>query len=162
MTSVISGIKKSRLLPVMALLSSLLLLTGEFFNCCRINEAFAEGISQALHGLGFGSHEQVASVSEEVEHHPHCHGHHEKQHSKKISLNEKNQTVLAQEGMCISENSITKKAMVANEAWFVPVIAITLIFDKEITQALPFHTEKFIPQNRSSPPLYLTTLHLLV
>lgn len=153
----ITSLRKTRLLPILGILCSILLLTGETLSCCRINES----ISDYLHAFLTGSTQSKPAQSDESDHHPNCHGH--EGNTVAIPNGEGGSGAhYAMAGTCISEYSLKAKPMLAGDfafdAEFIAGPALPLTFGT----VMPFVPERPRPQNRSSPPLYLTTLRLLV
>src|SRR5882672_8278625 len=71
----LTSFKQHPLIPAIAMLASVFLITGQTFNCCRINETIAGKIRAAWSHLS-SSHSVNTSIHEEEEaDHPHCHGH---------------------------------------------------------------------------------------
>ncbi|MEO6097407.1 MAG: hypothetical protein ABIW76_17860 [Fibrobacteria bacterium] len=158
------------LLPAIALITAALLLTGEWFSCCRINEAFAREIEQVAKALGLiGEAAPVVSAAEVADAHPHCHGPAAPAApSGEVPALHPDADVpqgtpaLAQDAHCLSEQAITRQSMVGSESLALesPPEAIAL---HDFPVATPFASvERPRPQNRSSPPVYLLTLRLLV
>ncbi len=160
----ISALKTGRLLPGAALLLSILFLTGQTLNCCRVNEAFGHSLRALFHGATGYQGEAIAAhegIGEDA--HPHCHGHPSDEsgiHSVPQDLAGESHWV--QDGSCLSEKSIAGKPMLANEfsglQLEIPVFARIC----ETRMPLPVCFQRPRPQNKSSPPLYLTTLQILV
>jgi hypothetical protein len=162
----IAALKTSRLFRGAAFLVSLLFITGQLFDCCRVNESFAHAV------LGFFRHGDakpaLAEAGEDA--HPRCHGHaiasRENRDPQAGSLLAEKaapaESEYAQDGSCLSEKAFSKKPMVASE--FAPAPIPLLVVGWAIQPDLPpsFFCERPRPQNKSSPPLYLTTLRLLV
>jgi hypothetical protein len=174
--------KDKRLLPAIALITAALLLTGEWFSCCRVNEAFAREIAQFARTLGLVGNATgslatdkakaaatAASMAEEADAHPHCH--------RPVVPSAHNEAVaatapdpgfaaesqaFAQDSRCLSENAITRQSMVGSESLNLGS-APPAIMGQELPIAIHFApVERPRPQNRSGPPVYLLTLRLLV
>jgi hypothetical protein len=163
MSGTIIRLKRHRLLPAISFLSVILLLTGEFFSCCRINEILSNEVHGLILKLGLiRQAHPIASASEEEDHHAHCHGHanHSPQQIEiKVIPGASGYT---QDGSCISELSLTKKSMVesVSPTWVLSTASFGIC---EETAPLKFvSVNRPRPQNRSSPPVYLLTRRLLV
>ena len=163
MTGTILSLKRHRLLPTISVLTASLLLTGEFFNCCRINEAFAHDVRQFIQSMGLiRQANPVASTSEGQDNHPHCHGQ-EAQSSQSIE-HESYPAVSAYtlDKSCLSELAITKKSMVGSESFSPDISPAPVSTSEELVLFEYVSVNRPRPQNRSSPPVYLLTLRLLV
>ncbi len=177
MTGSISALKKHSLLPGMALLISSLILTGEVFNCCRINEAFAEQIellikpsSQPIVGLGIQVPQEQSDADHDSpsERHHHCLGHGMQTENASsdpciIETQSDGMATLVPTGeQCISEWSLKGKTMVTSvlPQFIPPMPAVGTVADR--VPMLTIHFARPRPQNKSSPPLFLTTLRILV
>ena len=163
MPGTILNFKKHRLLPAIAVLSVFFLLTGEFFSCCRINEAFAQDVRLAIQAMGLIKPlVVVSSTSEDPDHHSHCHGHEAHSNSQMEEAVQPDHSLFTQDGNCISELSITKKSMVGSESFAleIPTAYVAIFEEPDLVPSL--FVDRPRPQNRSSPPVYLLTLRILV
>jgi hypothetical protein len=165
-TSILSLRKGNRLLPVVSLLTMLLLVTGECFNCCRINEAFANDVQRLLASMGM-AHDPGSDtgVSTGEDRHPGCHGHALPSPSASTSMQpspEPAHAAYSHEGSCISEQAITRKSMVGSESFALVMVAWLNEFRFDLPPIAEQQFTRPRPQNRSSPPLYLLTLRILV
>lgn len=146
MAGSISILKKHPFLPVIAVLSTVLLLTGEIFNCCCINERIADSLNHMFtaHSHGSTHHEAVASAES---------------HSL---FDISGQHLLQSADNCNSESSLAAKAMITSEipSLVFPILIAPLI-QNEVLPLNIFRSEPR-PQNKSSPPIYLLTLRFLV
>ncbi len=163
MPGTILSFKRNRLLPAIAVLSVFFLLTGEFFSCCRINEAFASDVRQAIQSLGLMKPLKMASnTSEDPDHHSHCHGHEAPSNAQLDEAVQTGYSMFTQDGSCISELSITKKSMVGSESFALEIpTAYVAIFEGPVL-VQTYSVDRPRPQNRSGPPVYLLTLRILV
>lgn len=152
----ISSLRKTRMLPLLAVLSSVLLLTGETLSCCRIN---AE-ISETLKTLLTKSSLQEGSADEAGDAHSHCHGHPQEVAATQGIPNDGSAYVPF--GSCISQYSLQAKPMVAGDFAFSLDIGFAHAPVTSLEEVAPFLTERPRPQNKAGPPVYLTTLRLLV
>ncbi|MDB5047083.1 MAG: hypothetical protein JWO30_154 [Fibrobacteres bacterium] len=161
----LSSFKKHPLIPAIALMASVFLLTGQTFNCCRINETIAGKIAAAWSHWS-SSESASASIHEEESGHPHCHGHGshaETAHSSgEMHRDFDSGSTLAEDGTCLSERIETGKPMLAGDFAFTPASTMVARLEEGKVPALPFRPVSPRPQNKSSPPLYLTTLRILV
>ena len=163
MTGTTLSLKRHRLLPAISVLTASLLLTGEFFSCCRINEAFVNNTRAFIQSTGLiRQTTPVASTSEEQDNHPHCHGqeaqsaqHIEHEYSAAVSA-------YTLDKSCLSELAITKKSMVGSESFSLDISPGPVSISEEPILVKYVSVNKPRPQNRSSPPVYLLTLRLLV
>lgn len=181
---------KKRLLSSISILSASLLLTGEFFSCCRINEALAKNVAGFIDSIrlsstahsstpsnappGERSHAHsttpfVAFSEPTLAKHAHCHGHgpvKENQTHHAITSEDQDHSSadleIEQDGNCISDMSITKKSMVSSEAVTLEIINAPLAYSIEPILTKPSILDRPRPQNKSSPPLYLLNLQILV
>ncbi len=161
MPGTILKLKRHRLLPAISVLTVSLLLTGEFFNCCRINVAFAVDVRQVIQTLGFITPlKAVASTSEDPDHH--CHGHEVHSTSQIDGDAIPGLSMFTQVGSCISDQSIAKKSMVGSESFTLEIPTAATRFLEEPLVVKSFSIDHPRPQNRSSPPIYLLTLRILV
>ncbi len=169
MSGKIQNFNRHRLLPAISIISVFFLLTGEFFSCCLINETFAQDVRQAFEILGFTKPIKAAAItSENPEQHAensehHCHGHETvaaTQLEEGISLT--NHAMFTQDGSCISELSIAKKTMVGSESFALQIPSNSIAHFVEPSVVKSFSIDHPRPQNKSSPPIYLLTLRILV
>jgi hypothetical protein len=134
-----------------------LLLTGETLSCCRINESISESLRAML--TGPAHHEE--SVDESADPHSHCHGHTQEavpdQGSPDIAG-----SAYVPFGSCISQYSLQAKPMVAGELAFALDCLFTQAPLVVFEGIVPFLIERPRPRNKAGPPVYLTTLRLLV
>ena len=174
MFSLIQKFRLRRLLRAISLLTVFSFLGGEFFNCCFINHAFATKIEKIVTSLTQAEKTRnVFAVMEDEYVHSECHGHSKVQEN--VNTAEQSQPSVSEHSMpmfnsvaihreehCISGQSITHQSMVGN-------LSLTLEFPAEqvgsivesILPPLCFLTHPR-PQNKSSPPLFLRTLQILV
>lgn len=169
------------ILAAISILTAFTFLTGEIFNCCFINQAIAAKIEKAITTI---QHLVVTNKTQLVMHeegpHSHCHGHTEPSASADSTANshqaaqqvanftslhlklESNSVAIANEGHCISEQSITQQSMLESLALTLelPTHQISSIIET-VPPPLQFVTHPR-PQNKSSPPLFLRTLQILV
>jgi hypothetical protein len=159
--------RKGRLLQGAALLISFLFLTGQLFNCCRLNESFGTALKNAFLAAAHTDHKTAHLNHEEgVEAHHKCHGHGseaspESGRDSKVQ-GEAGTCAIEQPNECLSEHSFSGKPMLASELALsqtfisVPDVAVGNLVPE------PFYFERPRPQNKSSPPLFLITLRILV
>lgn len=162
MPGIIIILKRNRLLPAVAFFTVFLLLTGELFNCCHINEALSKHVQNLIGNLSWVSHhDPIASVSE-GENHPHCHGGtaRSQPHIEKNGVS--GDGGYKQNGSCISERAIIKKSMVESLSPTGSIRAASFAMHAEPILVIPAFVNRPRPQNRSSPPIYLLTLRLIV
>ena len=162
----LSSLRKNRLLPIAAVISSILLLTGESLNCCRLNQSLSQTLQK---WITVAQNHPITVQDDDSDHESHCHRHsnliaHTGSHESDriVSASAGDGAGLDTPNTCISENSLAAKAMLQGE--FAMVDLLTLFPAPQFTfvAVAPFLPERPRPQNRSSPPLYLTTLRILV
>jgi hypothetical protein len=144
-------------MPILSVLCSVLLLTGETLSCCRINESISESLRALL--AGPAHHEESADGTADP--HSHCHGH------AQAAVAEQETPDIAGSayvpfGSCISQYALPAKPMAAGELGFSLDCGFTqapLIVSEGVA---PFLIERPRPQNKAGPPVYLKTLRLLV
>jgi hypothetical protein len=150
-------------MPILSVLCSVLLLTGETLSCCRINESISDALRALVTGSGHHG-ESGESGKGAVDSHSHCHGHAQAvvpDHGIPGTLDVAGSAYIPF-GSCISQYSLQAKPMVVGELTFsldffytqAPLIAVEGV--------APFLIERPRPQNKAGPPVYLTTLRLLV
>jgi hypothetical protein len=162
----ISSFKKHPLLPVVALLASFFLLTGGVFHCCRINESLAEKLMEILTVSEAAATSPAAKLDEDMAgRHPACRGHGTQDKStpspSPLSAADGARTVLEPAGHCLSALSLAAKAMAIGE---FPVLdlPVSSVLSGEKAATLINRVSRPRPHDKSSPPLYLITLHFLV
>ena len=156
--------KDGRLLPVVATLVSVLLLTGQFFACCRMNEEFAATLVKVLSRLAsphLHSHDNQEPEAGESRHT--CHGHGRSVESVVAATPEGiSACSVAAKEECLSEHAFSRTPMLVSEL-DVPVLAtLPVPISLDAIQPEPYFESRPRPQNKSSPPLYLTTLRILI
>ncbi len=159
-------LKQHSILPFMAVLSSFLLLSGEFFNCCCVTELYFKGVSHLVSGATSPVKEPKTQLESNVEeHHSHCPGHPSK---TLASASPSTQDLSGRNGLktnnsCFSESSLADKAMVIRElnpSLYSPALILSLVVKN--TSFLRMSRPLPRPQNKSSPPLYLLNLRIVV
>jgi len=149
--------KANRLLPAISALSAALLLTGEWFSCCRINQAFSHEVRVIAQSIGLLAHDHSVAMPDgdqdeaDADHHAHCHGHAAVQPATAdFSPGSAAAAFYTQDGSCLSESSLAKKAMVENIS-FTLGISPALAGRMEVPElALCLSASRPRPQNRSS------------
>jgi hypothetical protein len=156
----ISALRTRRLFRAAALFVSVLFITGQVFNCCLINESFARSVKDLFRPRA--AKVLYAEAGEDA--HPHCHGHAAESEAGGLVAERTSplDSHFAQDGTCLSENAFSTKPMVASDFAQapIPLFAVGWVIHPELPRS--FYFERPRPQNKSSPPLYLTTLRLLV
>jgi len=156
--------RKANWVPALAFVLSVLLIAGQTLNCCRLNETISTTIGQAFKFMVPDNVEMsLASTPEPGKTHAGCHGQGRVAESPmpEEAGNAQGPHINAEES-CLSEVALEPQALqpasTAGIGWSAPVIASVP------APALPriVRLEKPRPQNRSSPPVYLLTLRLLV
>jgi hypothetical protein len=140
------------------------LVAGQVFNCCRLNETVSEKIARALEGIGhWGNHHgEVAEVTP-VKSHPGCHGHPASGESQVSGIPVEDAPVQWKPvEACLSElDAAPKSLQPPSNLVLDSFFANTLILAADLVPSVP-RFEKPRPQNKSSPPVYLLTLRILV
>jgi hypothetical protein len=164
MANNLTTLRKTSLMPIMALVASFLLVTGQVFNCCRLNESVSESIGKAALAVSqMVNHPDFGREDPSAKAHSRCHGHSPTDESRFSAdrPDEDGSRVNAEES-CLSESGFAQEA-------FTPSDVSQLTFFSGISarvQEMPVprlsRFEKPRPQNKSSPPIYLLTLRILV
>lgn len=156
--------KKTNLLPIVAAVTSFLLVAGPIFNCCRLNESITENVAKALNGIGhWGIQPGEGSDDTVVKTHPGCHGHPVSGEPQVASATFEDAPVQWRSlETCLSELDALPKALLPSLTIVLdPSFGASWIYSVNEAPPLP-RFEKPRPQNKSSPPVYLLTLRLLV
>lgn len=156
----ISALKTRRLFRGVAFLVAILFITGQVFNCCLVNESFARAMKSLFqHGGETALHNEDQEAA-----HPGCHGHaaHHETGAVHSGMTKAAEPGYTQDGSCLSEQSLSAKPMVASEYAQAPLPLALLAWVPQPEFPQAFYFDRPRPQNRSSPPLYLTTLRILV
>jgi hypothetical protein len=157
--------RNPRSLSVIAILSATFLLTGELFSCCRINEAFAREVARLFQSMGrAGIEKPAAAQADDSDHHAHCHGHQAQPlaQAQATSAPVTDGTVFHPEGTCISEHSVARQSMVGSESFTWSPFPASTAFRFVPAPVPTLSVERPRLQNKSSPPLFLLTLRILV
>lgn len=162
----LSKIKTHPLLPAIALMASVFLLTGQAFNCCHINGAIGGKITAALSHWSSSGSDNAPLHHEEESGHAHCHGHAMQAGTADagagIQKDFDSGSALNQYGTCLSERIETGKPMLAGDFTFSPIPTLIAAIVEESAPSPSVRPVSPRLQNKSSPPLYLTTLRILV
>jgi hypothetical protein len=177
MTVSVIALKKRRLFKGVALGMTFFLLTGQFFNCCRINESFASVLEHmflpalsAKAGTGVAHAEKSGAapspeMDEVADAHPHCHGHGGAMHAERNSSEAfafPGDREFNPDRHCLSGQSFNGKPMLACDIADAHVALPATVLSVETSVPARFKFEQPRPRNKSSPPLYLLTLRILV
>lgn len=157
-------LRKSPLLPILAVVVGFFLVAGQTFNCCRLNETLSENIAKALQGIGhWGEHAGADSEVKPVKTHPGCHGHPASEESQVANIPLEDAPIQWKSAeTCLSELDAAPKALQPpSNPVLDPFFATAVVLEADLVPLIP-RFEKPRPQNRSSPPVYLLTLRLLV
>jgi hypothetical protein len=160
----LTTLRKSPLLPILAVVASFFLVAGQVFNCCRLNETLSDNIGKALKGIGhWGKHPGENSDVKLVKTHPGCHGHPESDESQVTSIPLEDAPIQWKSAeTCLSELDAAPKALqLPSNLVFDSFFSTSLVLEAYLVPSVP-RFEKPRPQNKSSPPIYLLTLRLLV
>jgi hypothetical protein len=177
MTVSLTALKKHRLFKGLAFGVVSLLLTGQFFNCCFINESFASAVERAFrpalrsHGGTGAAHNGnagaavAAEADEESDGHPQCHGHGSAMHTERDDLEAcalAGDREFNPDRHCLSEQSFSGKPMLTGDMADAHTALPATVLRAEAPIPVRFKFEQPRPSNKSSPPLYLLTLRILV
>jgi hypothetical protein len=164
MATTLTSIRKTSLMPILAMVSSFLLVAGQVFNCCRLNESISERIGKAALAVSqLVSKPDVERVNPFAKTHLGCHGHPPSDETRvKSDLPDASGVRLKGEEPCLSESGFAKKAFTPTDASHaIPFSETPALVRETLVPRLP-RFEKPRPQNKSSPPVYLLTLRILV
>lgn len=150
--------QRAGLRAAIAVACSLLLVTGQAFACCHINESLASGLERWLSARSLHHAENQAQAADANSDAP-CH-----EEGKKKEDKEKNREgiSLGPQDHCISGSGLSAKPMVASESHLPALIPPNAPGAAKLALPPGFQFEKPRPPNKSSPPVYLTTRHLVV
>jgi len=163
MFKLIQKFRSHKLLTAISILTAFSFLSGEFFNCCFINQAFAAKIKKIVTVLNqTESNSKTDKNIDDEDHHSECHGHNDADGTELSSGQAGKSVAMNMEGHCLSEQSITQQSMVANLSYALNfTVEQTGLIVASILTPLKIVTQPR-PQNKSSPPVYLLTLQILV
>lgn len=164
MANTLTTFRKSSLMPILAVATSFLLIAGQVFNCCRLNESISESVGKAALAVSqMISHPKVESTVQSGKTHLGCHGHTPSDESIVIAdLPIGNGSRVNAEESCLSESGFAIKALTPSDASQTTFFTGTPALIQEIPVPRLSRFEKPRPQNKSSPPIYLLTLRILV
>lgn len=163
----LSRFKKHRAVPVVALVSATMLVSGQLLNCCQLNESLSGMLAKAFHSVGlFHSHEAVHDSEAASHGHPNCHSHGLAEATSSDSpvalAAEAGQKHLEAHESCLSEHAFVVQAQASNNHWLAALpIQVRDGRCEDLVNA-PARVERPRPQNKAGPPVYLLTLRLLV
>lgn len=164
MAKTLTTLRKTSLMPIVALVSAFLLVAGQVFNCCRLNESISESVGNAALAVSrMLSHPKVETIDLSAKTHLGCHGHAPSDESLvNADPPDENVSRLNAEESCLSESGFVPKALTPSDATQTTYFsgAPTLVHEIPVPRVSRF--EKPRPQNKSSPPIYLLTLRILV
>lgn len=168
MATTLTSLRKTSLMPVLAMVSSFLLVAGQVFNCCRLNESVSESISEnigkaALAVSRLAGQPDAARENPSVKTHLGCHGHPPSGETLvKSELPDASGSRLKGDEPCLSESGFSDKAFTPTDASQTTSFSVAPALVREILVPRLPRFEKPRPQNKSSPPVYLLTLRILV
>jgi hypothetical protein len=164
--------KKHPGLPVLAMVTTMLLISGQVLNCCGINESLSASLAKTLQTLGIiDVHKAKVASEAEPKSHPNCPGHGSETASEALVTAKASQPLVpaepgqnqyAAKESCLSERTLSVNAQPSNpDSPINLAVQAQIAFRAEFAR-FPVQAEKPRPQNKSSPPLYLLTLRILV
>ncbi|MEO7423684.1 MAG: hypothetical protein ABI036_00765 [Fibrobacteria bacterium] len=177
MTVSLTALKKHRLFKGLAFGVVSLLLTGQFFNCCFINESFASAVERAFRpthpaqgGTGAAHNGNTgaavaAEADDDADAHPQCHGHGSAMHTERNDLEAcafPGDRKFNPDRHCLSEQSFSGKPMLSGDIADAHAALPATLERIETSVPARFKFAQPRPRNKSSPPLYLLTLRILV
>jgi hypothetical protein len=165
--------RKSVLAPVLAWTLSVVLVAGQVFHCCRLNESIAEDVVSTVNALvhrldsthGSRPHAHLAFKSEEApeaNRHPGCHGHAHSHETDADHAEGDHGVVLDEDLSCLSESILSSRAIQPPAP--EPIAAQPVDFVSHGVDLSPPLQVKLLPPPAitGSPPVYLRTLRILV
>ena len=160
----LTTLRKTSLMTVVALVSSFVLIAGQVFKCCRLNESISENIGKAalavIHRVSPPAMEREVHSAKA---HSGCHGHSPSDESPiSAVLPDENGSRLNSDASCLSESGFASMALTPSDASHMTLFTGTPALVREIPVPRLSRFEKPRPQNKSSPPIYLLTLRILV
>ena len=163
----VSKFKQHRVLPVLALVTAVLLISGQILNCCRLNESISASLTRAFQSVGIiPAHKAQVAQESEIKSHPNCHGHgSESGVASNASITqpiEPGQNNFEAEESCLSERTFTVNAQPSSPLSLIDLPVQVHIGYVDAFVRLHTQVDRPRPQNKSSPPLYLLTLRILV
>lgn len=161
---ILHSFRTAAFLPPLALAMSLVLVTGQLLNCCRLNETLSTSLGEALKALTpVRGHEKVSVARPEAGSHPGCHGHGVSTVTTAASIPVDVEGPRWQaEDPCLSELAFTPQGLPSYSPDFSGLFPSTSSLLLGAPVRRPDRVEKPRPQNKSSPPVYLLTLRFLV
>lgn len=157
----LTSLRKSPWLPVLAAAMTFTLVIGQVFRCCSLNESVSAGVGKLLKSLRHhGGHGPAHEVKVT---HAGCHGHGESSKTQTLSASvDEGGPHLKSDETCLSEVAVTPKAIQSTSLEISGLFHATPILLLVADPISPDQFEKPKPQNKSSPPVYLLTLRILV
>lgn len=156
-------------MPIMAVVSSFLLISGQVFKCCRLNESISESIGKAALAVShLVSQAEAEPPVQAVKTHLGCHGHPPSDESQgkgsqvNAGFQDPNDVHINAKESCLSESGFALKAFSPSDGSQASLFSETRALVREVPVPHLPRFEKPRPQNKSSPPLYLLTLQILV
>lgn len=159
-----NSLRKNPAFPMLAVLTAFLLVSGQVFNCCRLNETLSENLGLAMKRLGrWVNSSAKPAESKMVRSHPGCHGHSATEVALAPDLPLTDSPIQWRSAeVCLSELDSAPKALqpasIPDAGSFFPTSPVPATVP-------PLKLSQFEhprPQNKSSPPIYLLTLRILV
>lgn len=166
----LTTLRKNSLTPTLALLVSVVMVAGQLFTCCRLNESVSETVERTAKWVGaWVTHSGQPGEPWETpaaRTHGDCHGHSPGMASSSAASvpdpAEPAESELNRHDACLSEAGYAPTALQpASGSLSLVFLAATASFREPAASGLS-GIEKPRPQNKSSPPVYLLTLRILV
>lgn len=164
MTSSKYTLWKATWVPALAFALSVLLIAGQTLNCCRLNETISATLGNVFKSLVHASAgTSQVSKPQPRKTHAGCPGHGPEAESPRPedAGNARGPHINAEE-TCLSEVAFVPKALPPVSTPEIGLTAAVIAFIPAPALPRSVRIERPRPQNRSSPPVYLLTLRLLV
>jgi hypothetical protein len=157
--------RHSTVLPSVALITAMLLISGQILTCCGLNESLSNSVARTFRSMGFlESVEARADVSART--HPTCHGHTggtETGFAFESSPKDAQAPAYDSRETCLNEMALAVKAQASGPAAPEELLPVPkpegLIVLSQVKRPLagsrPSRTD-------TGPPVYLRTLRILV
>lgn len=169
MANTLTSLRKTTLLPIMAALSSFLLVSGQVFKCCHLNESISQSVGKAALAVSqLIGQPEAEPPAQAVKTHLGCHGHPPSDESQvkgsqlKGGLQDPEGVQVDAKESCLSESGFALKPFSPSDGFQATLFSDARALVRETSVPSLPRFEKPRPRNKSSPPLYLLTLQILV